>query len=61
MFTLWPAYASFREAELGTIEIGKRADLTAFSVDLMTAPAADIPKGHATLTVVDGVVVHRAD
>ncbi|NJC40281.1 hypothetical protein GGQ87_000539 [Brevundimonas alba] len=61
MFTLWPAYASFREAELGTIEVGKRADFTAFSVDLMTAPEADIPKGHAVLTVVDGVVVHRAD
>ena len=61
MFTLWPAYASFREAELGTIEVGKRADLTAFSVDLMTAPVADIPGGHATLTIVDGVVVYRAD
>ena len=61
MFTLWPAYASFREAELGTIEVGKRADFSAFSVDLMTAPVAEIPKGHATLTVVDGVVVYRAD
>ncbi|HZW15017.1 MAG TPA: amidohydrolase [Brevundimonas sp.] len=61
MFTLWPAYASFREDELGTIEVGKRADFTAFDVDLMTAPVADIPKGHAVLTVVDGVVVHRAD
>lgn len=61
MFTLWPAYASFREAELGTIEVGKRADLTAFDVDLMTAPPADILEGEATLTVVDGVVVHRAE
>lgn len=61
MFTLWPAYASFREDELGTIEVGKRADFTAFDVDLMTAPEADIPKGRAVLTVVDGVVVHRAD
>jgi hypothetical protein len=61
MFTLWPAYASFREDELGTIEVGKRADFTAFSVDLMTAPVAEIPNGHATLTIVDGVVVHRAD
>jgi predicted amidohydrolase YtcJ len=61
MFTLWPAYASFREAELGTIEVGKRADLTAFSVDLMTAPFVDIPKGHATLTIVDGVVVYRGE
>lgn len=61
MFTLWPAYASFRETELGTIEVGKRADFTAFSVDLMTAPAADILNGRAVLTVVDGVVVHRAE
>lgn len=61
MFTLWPAFASFREDELGTIEVGKRADLTAFSVDLMTAPFADIPKGHAVLTVVDGVVVYRRE
>ena len=61
MFTLWPAYASFREDELGTIEVGKRADFTAFSVDLMTAPVADILNGRAVLTVVDGVVVHRAE
>lgn len=61
MFTLWPAYASFQEDDLGTIEVGKRADLTAFDIDLMTAPAADIPKGKATLTVVDGVIVHQAE
>lgn len=61
MFTLWPAYASFREAELGTIEVGKRADFSAFSVDLMTAPVAEIPNGRATLTMVDGVVVYRAE
>ncbi|WP_420472365.1 amidohydrolase [Brevundimonas sp. FT23042] len=61
MFTLWPAWASFREDELGTIEVGKRADFTAFSVDLMTAPLAEIPRGHATLTVVDGWVVYQAD
>jgi predicted amidohydrolase YtcJ len=61
MFTLWPAYASFREAELGTIEVGKRADFTAFDIDLMTVPAAEIPHGHAMLTVVDGVVVWSRD
>lgn len=61
MFTLWPAYASFREGELGTIEVGKRADLTAFDIDLMTVPAAAIPKGRSVLTIVDGQVVYRAD
>ncbi len=61
MFTLWPAYAAFQEDELGTIEVGKRADLTAFDIDLMTVPADRIPQGRAVLTVVDGRVVHRAD
>lgn len=59
LFTSSAAYARFAEAELGTIEVGKRADLTAFSVDLMKAPEAEIPKGHAVLTVVDGKVVYR--
>lgn len=58
MFTIWPAHASFREDELGTIEVGKRADFTAFDIDLMTVPEADILKGKAVLTVVDGEVVH---
>jgi predicted amidohydrolase YtcJ len=59
LFTASSAYARFAEAELGTIAVGKRADFSGFSVDLMTAPAADIPKGHAVLTVVDGQVVFQ--
>ena len=59
LFTSAAAYARFAEKDLGTIEVGKIADLTAFSVDLMTAPEAAIPKGHAVLTVVDGKVVYR--
>jgi predicted amidohydrolase YtcJ len=58
LFTASAAYARFAEKDLGTIAVGKRADLSGFSVDLMTAPEAAIPKGHAVLTVVDGHVVH---
>jgi predicted amidohydrolase YtcJ len=58
LFTASAAYARFAEADLGTLAVGKRADLSAFSVDLMTAPVADIPKGHSVLTVVDGQVVY---
>ncbi len=58
LFTASAAYARFAEAELGTLSVGKRADLSGFSVDLMTAPVAEIPKGHAILTVVDGKVVY---
>lgn len=58
LFTASAAYARFAEKDLGTISVGKRADLSGFSVDLMTAPEAAIPKGHAVLTVVDGKVVY---
>ena len=58
LFTSGPAYAAFAEDELGTIEVGKRADFSAFSVDLMTAPVEAIPKGRAVLTVVDGEIVY---
>ncbi len=60
IFTANSAYARFAEDELGSISVGKRADFSGFSVDLMTAPVADIPKGHAVLTVVDGQVVYQA-
>ena len=60
MFTLWPAFASFEEDQIGSIAVGKKADFTAFDVDLMTAIEADIPKGKATLTIVDGEIVFQA-
>jgi predicted amidohydrolase YtcJ len=59
LFTSSAAYARFAEKDLGAISVGKRADLSAFSVDLMTAPEAEIPRGHAVLTVVDGQVVYE--
>jgi predicted amidohydrolase YtcJ len=58
MLTWAPAYAVFREKELGTLEVGKRADVTAFSADLMTVPFAAIPTAHTVLAVVDGRVVY---
>ncbi|MEL6113124.1 MAG: amidohydrolase [Pseudomonadota bacterium] len=57
MFTLWPAYASFQEDQLGTITVGKRADFTAFSADIMTIPAEEILTVETVLTVVDGAVI----
>ncbi|MEQ1708582.1 MAG: amidohydrolase [Terricaulis sp.] len=60
MFTTGAAYASFSEHERGTIEAGKRADISAFSVDLMQATLAEIPSARAVLTVSDGRVTHEA-
>jgi predicted amidohydrolase YtcJ len=60
MLTWAPAYAARHEAELGTLEVGKRADITAFSKDLMTVAPAEILTAAPVLTVVDGEVVSLA-
>jgi hypothetical protein len=60
MFTLWPAQASFRENDLGTIEPGKLADFTGFSADILTIPEAEILTAQPVITVVDGKVLWRA-
>jgi len=59
MFTLWPAIASFQEEEIGSIAVGKQADLTAFDIDLMTVTESDIPKGSAVLTIVAGDIIYQ--
>jgi hypothetical protein len=60
LFTSAPAYASFQEADLGTIEAGKNADFTVFSKDIMTVPESDILTAKPVMTVVGGDVVWRA-
>jgi hypothetical protein len=57
LFTTAPAWASFREDELGMIRVGYLADLTVFDVDLFRAEDAAIPHGRAMLTVVNGQIV----
>ncbi len=61
MLTWGPAYAVAQEDELGTLEVGKRADISVFSTDLMTAAPQAIPKAHAVMTIVEGRVVYRAE
>jgi len=61
LFTIWPAYASFREDELGTIEVGKIADFSVFDRDLMTVPDLELREARPVMTVVDGEVVWRAE
>ena len=57
MFTLWPAYAAFEEKLRGTIEIGKLADLTILSADIMKIPEAEILKTRCVMTVINGEIV----
>jgi predicted amidohydrolase YtcJ len=57
MFTLWPAYAAFEEKLRGSIEVGKLADLTILSADIMKIPEADILKTRCEMTVINGEIV----
>ena len=56
MFTKWPAYASFREQEIGTIQVGKKADFTIFDIDILTSEASNILNAKPLMTIVDGKV-----
>ncbi len=59
MFTLWPAYAAFEEKLRGSIEVGKLADLTILSADIMTIPAPEILKTRCVMTVINGEIVYE--
>ena len=59
MFTTWPAYAAFEENDKGSIEVGKLADFTVLSQDIMKIPEPEILKTHAVMTVVGGEIIFR--
>jgi predicted amidohydrolase YtcJ len=54
------AYAEFAEADKGSLEPGKLADLAVLSQDIFTVPLAELPATRALLTIVDGKVVYDA-
>ena len=60
MLTIWPAYSAFEENLRGTIEVGKLADLTVLSADIMKIPELDILKTHCVMTVIGGEIVYQA-
>ena len=60
MFTIWAAYAAFEEKLKGSIEVGKLADLTVLSADIMKIAAPEILKTRCAMTVIGGEVVYDA-
>jgi predicted amidohydrolase YtcJ len=60
MFTIWPAYVAFEENLRGSIEVGKLADLTVLSADIMKIPEMDILKTRCVLTVINGEIVYES-
>ncbi len=60
MFTIWAAHAAFEENLKGSIEVGKLADLTVLSADIMKIPEAEILKTRCVMTVIGGEVAFSA-
>ncbi|WP_026573684.1 amidohydrolase [Bacillus sp. UNC438CL73TsuS30] len=57
-YTAGPALGTFREDELGTLEVGKLADIVVLERNLFEIPVEEIPDTKVQLTVVDGTVVY---
>ena len=58
--TVWNAFAAFEENDAGSIEVGKRADLTILDSDIMTINESDILSTNVAMTIVAGEVVYTA-
>jgi predicted amidohydrolase YtcJ len=59
-YTLGSAYVAFLDDRVGTLEVGKEADLVVLSQDLFSMPHNAIAATRAVMTMVGGKVVYRA-
>jgi predicted amidohydrolase YtcJ len=57
-YTINAAFAGFDETNRGSLTVGKLADVTVLSKDLMTIPEDDIPLTRILYTIVGGKVQH---
>jgi predicted amidohydrolase YtcJ len=57
-YTSGSAYGTFREQELGTLEVGKLADIVVLERNLFDIPLEEILDTKVKLTIVDGKVVY---
>jgi predicted amidohydrolase YtcJ len=60
-YTINNAIASFQEDEVGTLTVGKRADITVLDQDLLTVEEERIPDTRVVMTIVDGEIRYRAN
>lgn len=56
-YTNAPAHSTFREHELGTLEVGKLADIIVLDKNLFNIPEEEIVNTKVSLTVFDGEII----
>ena len=59
-FTIWAARQLFLEDKIGSLEVGKDADIAVWDRDLYTIPSADLKNLKCELTLLKGREVFRA-
>jgi predicted amidohydrolase YtcJ len=59
-YTLNGAYAAFQEDSKGSLTVGKLADVTVLSKDIMTIPADEIPTAKVLYTIIGGKVMYQS-
>jgi predicted amidohydrolase YtcJ len=60
-FTADAAWSLFLDREVGTLEVGKRADLTVFGRDPLRVAEREIPDAPVDLTLVDGQIAYQRE
>jgi len=60
-FTIWAAYGAFMEDVLGSIEVGKLADLTVLDKDILTVEPIEILTTKPVYTIVGGTIRYQRE
>jgi predicted amidohydrolase YtcJ len=58
-YTIWSAHQMFMENRIGSIEVGKDADIAVWDRDLYTVPTDQLKDMKCELTLLQGKVVYR--
>jgi predicted amidohydrolase YtcJ len=58
-YTVNNAYAAFEEGIKGSLKVGKLADVTVLSKDILTIPENEIPTAKVDYTIVGGKVMFQ--
>jgi hypothetical protein len=58
-YTINGAYAAFQDDTRGSLKVGKLADMTVLSKDILTIPEEEILTTHVAYTIVGGKIVFK--